>query len=96
MDKIKVTEISPEECLEYKGLIKRRVSLQLLYKHLANNSNKLLYEKIVTDLWQTEESLNNWWLKMGSKYQFTLSPKLQVDFETGNIMSDTTQQMDLF
>jgi CXXX repeat modification system protein len=99
MDYIKIAELNREECLEVKDFDFRRIALFTLYANLKNTGNQRLSEKVMNDLSQTQAKIKDWWSRMGLKYQFTPSPKLSIDYQTGSIhmaLSDTANELDVF
>jgi CXXX repeat modification system protein len=85
VEKKKLALVDQDECMEIRGIYRRKTALLELSKYLMNLNNHLLYEKVVNDLAQTEEKISVWWSKMGFKYDFISSSALSIDFETCEI-----------
>ena len=78
--KIHVGQVSHEERDEIQSLHERKNGLIELAK--ATGENAVLYEKLVKDMGQTATLFQQWWSRMGDKYQWQSSEngKWEIDF----------------
>lgn len=81
-----VGSVTEQEKNEIKTLFERRNGLNELAKILTVDNNEL-YEKLVKDLGETNTKFQNWWNRMGDKYQWESveGGNWEIDFETCNI-----------
>lgn len=81
-----VGRVSSEEKLEIQHLYERRSGLSELAKILPAD-NTALYEKLVTDMGETQAKFQNWWNRMSEKYQWESiqGGSWEIDFETNEI-----------
>ena len=81
-----VGQVTPEERNEIQMLFERRNGLNELSKILTVE-NDALYEKLVKDLGETGAKFQNWWNRMGEKYNWESveGGNWEIDFETCNI-----------
>lgn len=81
-----VGQVTPEERNEIQTLFERRNGLNELSKILTVE-NEALYEKLVKDLGETGTKFQNWWNRMGEKYNWESveGGNWEIDFETCNI-----------
>ena len=86
MEKKLVGQVTVEEKNEIQALFERRNGLNELSKILTVE-NKALYEKLVKDLGETGTKFQNWWNRMGEKYNWESAEggNWEIDFETCNI-----------
>lgn len=85
--KKKVGYVTPEERDEIQMLFERRNGLNELAKILtADNTD--LYEKLVKDMGETATKFQNWWDRMGAKYQWesAANGSWEINFQTNEIM----------
>ncbi len=85
--KKKVGYVTPEERDEIQMLFERRNGLNELAKILtADNTD--LYEKLVKDMGETATKFQNWWDRMGAKYQWESADNgsWEINFQTTEIM----------
>lgn len=81
-----VGQVTPEEKNEIQSLFERRNGLNELAKILtADNSD--LYEKLVTDMGETNTKFQNWWDTMAQKYQWESASNgnWEITFDTCEI-----------
>lgn len=81
-----VGQVTPEERNEIQTLFERRNGLNELSKILTVE-NEALYEKLVKDLGETGTKFQNWWNRMGEKYNWESVEcgNWEIDFDTCNI-----------
>lgn len=81
-----VGQVTPEERNEIQMLFERRNGLNELSKILTVE-NEALYEKLVKDLGETGAKFQNWWNRMGKKYNWESveGGNWEIDFNTCNI-----------
>ena len=81
-----VGQVTPEERQEIQTLFERRNGLNELAKILTAD-NAELYEKLVKDLGMTGTKFQNWWNRMGDKYQWesTNDGNWEINFDTCEI-----------
>lgn len=87
-----VGQVTPEEKNEIQSLFERRNGLNELAKILtADNSD--LYEKLVTDMGETNTKFQNWWDRMAQKYQWESAENgnWEINFETCEILLVTQE-----
>lgn len=86
MEKKLVGQVTVEEKNEIQALFERRNGLNELSKILTVE-NKALYEKLVKDLGETGTKFQNWWNRMGEKYNWESveGSNWEIDFDTCNI-----------
>ncbi len=85
--KKKVGYVTPEERDEIQMLFERRNGLNELAKILtADNTD--LYEKLVKDMGETATKFQNWWDRMGAKYQWEAADNgsWEINFQSNEIM----------
>lgn len=80
-----IGQVTVEEKNEIQKLFERRNGLNELAKILTAE-NEELYEKLVKDLGETSTKFQNWWDRMGQKYQWE-----SVDGGTWEINFDTCE-----
>ena len=69
MTKQVIGYVLPEERDEIQALFERRNGLNELAKILTSD-NAELYERLVTDMGETSTRFQQWWNRMGEKYQW--------------------------
>lgn len=69
MMKKEVGSVTPEERDEIQSLFERRNGLNELAKILTADNGEL-YERLVKDMGETSSKFQNWWNRMGEKYQW--------------------------
>ena len=81
-----VGQVTTEEKNEILTLFERRNGLNELAKILTPE-NETLYEKLVKDMGETGSKFQNWWDRMGEKYQWESieGGNWEIDFDTCNI-----------
>lgn len=81
-----VGQVTPEERDEIQTLFERRNGLNEL-SQILTAENEALYEKLVKDLGETGAKFQNWWNRMGEKYNWESAEggNWEIDFETCNI-----------
>ncbi|WP_270252488.1 CXXX repeat peptide modification system protein [Phocaeicola dorei] len=81
-----VGKVTAEEKNEIQTLFERRNGLNELAKIVTSDNNEL-YEKLVKDLGETGTKFQNWWNRMGEKYQWESinGSNWEIDFDTCNI-----------
>lgn len=81
-----VGQVAVEEKDEIQTLFERRNGLNELAKILSVD-NVELYEKLVKDMGETGSKFQNWWDRMGEKYQWESieGGNWEIDFDTCNI-----------
>jgi len=86
MTKKVVGQVTLDEKNEIQTLFERRNGLNELAKILTAD-NAELYEKLVKDLGETGTKFQNWWDRMGEKYQWESAEggSWEINFETCEI-----------
>ena len=81
-----VGQVTPEERNEIQTLFERRNGLNELAKILSTD-NAELYEKLVKDLGETGTKFQDWWNRMGEKYQWESAENgsWEINFDTCEI-----------
>lgn len=81
MMKKEVGSVTPEERDEIQSLFERRNGLNELAKILTADNGEL-YERLVKDMGETSSKFQNWWNRMGEKYQWESaeSGNWEIDF----------------
>ncbi|EEY82481.1 hypothetical protein HMPREF0103_2700 [Bacteroides sp. 2_1_33B] len=81
-----VGKVTAEEKNEIQTLFERRNGLNELAKIVTSDNNEL-YERLVKDLGETGTKFQNWWNRMGEKYQWESidGSNWEIDFDTCNI-----------
>lgn len=81
-----VGTVTNEEKNEILRLFERRNGLNELALILTAE-NEALYEKLVNDLGETGTKFQNWWARMGKKYNWESvdGGNWEIDFDTCNI-----------
>ena len=81
-----VGQVTVEEKDEIQTLFERRNGLNELAK-IVTADNEELYEKLVKDLGETGTKFQNWWDRMGTKYQWESveGGNWEINFETCEI-----------
>ena len=84
--KKKIGRVTEEEKNEIQALFERRNGLNEL-SQILTVENEALYEKLVKDLGETGAKFQNWWNRMGEKYNWKSAEggNWEIDFETCNI-----------
>lgn len=84
--KKEVGRVSEQERDEIQTLFERRNGLTELAKILSVN-NKELYERLVNDMGETSTKFQQWWNRMGEKYQWESADNgnWEIDFSTCEI-----------
>ena len=92
MTKKIVGQVTVEEKDEIQKLFERRNGLNELAKILTVE-NEALYEKLVKDLGETGAKFQNWWNRMGEKYNWESAEdgNWEINFETCEIYLVTEQ-----
>lgn len=81
-----VGQVTIEERNEIQQLFERRNGLNELAKILTADNHEL-YEKLVKDMGETGTKFQNWWERMGEKYQWESidGGNWEINFETCEI-----------
>ena len=81
-----VGQVTVEEKNEIQALFERRNGLNEL-SQILTVENEALYEKLVKDLGETGVKFQDWWNRMGEKYNWESAEggNWEIDFETCNI-----------
>lgn len=81
-----IGQVTTEERNEIQTLFERRNGLNEL-AHILTTENEDLYEKLVKDLGETGAKFQDWWNRMGEKYNWESveGGNWEIDFETCNI-----------
>lgn len=81
-----IGRVTEEEKNEIQALFERRNGLNEL-SQILTVENEALYEKLVKDLGETGAKFQNWWNRMGEKYNWKSAEggNWEIDFETCNI-----------
>ncbi len=84
--KKQIGKVSLEEKEEILSLFERRNGLTELSK-IVTADNVDLYEKLVKDLGETSRKFQDWWSRMGNKYQWESveGGNWEIDFDTCEI-----------
>lgn len=92
MIKEKVGTVTKEEMEEIRQLHDRKTALHELIPSLntgliSKEKSDELYEKIIADMGQTNSKSQDWWNRMGLKYQWKSHPNgyWNIDFSTNEI-----------
>ena len=82
----KVGQVTVEEKKEIQQLFERRNGLNELAR-VVTADNTDLYEKLVKDLGETGAKFQNWWNRMGEKYNWESveGGNWEINFETCEI-----------
>ncbi|WP_303033834.1 CXXX repeat peptide modification system protein [Bacteroides acidifaciens] len=86
MTKQIIGHVLPEERDEIQSLFERRNGLNELAKILTSD-NVELYERLVKDMGETSTKFQQWWNRMGEKYQWESDDNgnWEIDFSTCEI-----------
>ncbi len=86
MERKLVGQVTVEEKNEIQALFERRNGLNEL-SQILTVENEALYEKLVKDLGETGAKFQDWWNRMGEKYNWESveGGNWEIDFETCNI-----------
>lgn len=86
MTKQIIGHVLPEERDEIQSLFERRNGLNELAKILTSD-NVELYERLVKDMGETSIKFQQWWNRMGEKYQWESDDNgnWEIDFSTCEI-----------
>lgn len=81
-----IGQVTTEERNEIQTLFERRNGLNEL-AHILTTENEDLYEKLVKDLGETGAKFQDWWNRMGEKYNWESAEggNWEIEFETCNI-----------
>lgn len=81
-----IGQVTTEEKNEIQALFERRNGLNEL-SQILTVENEALYEKLVKDLGETETKFQDWWNRMGEKYNWesTEGGNWEINFETCEI-----------
>ncbi|MBD5284033.1 MAG: CXXX repeat peptide modification system protein [Bacteroides sp.] len=90
--KKEVGRVTEQERDEIQMLFERRNGLAELTKILTT-PNAELYERLIKDMGETSTKFQQWWNRMGEKYQWesTDSGNWEIDFNTCKIYLVTPQ-----
>ena len=86
MERKLVGQVTVEEKNEIQALFERRNGLNEL-SQILTVENEALYEKLVKDLGETGAKFQNWWNRMGEKYNWESAEgsNWEINFETCEI-----------
>ena len=86
MERKLVGQVTVEEKNEIQAMFERRNGLNEL-SQILTVENEALYEKLVKDLGETGAKFQDWWNRMGEKYNWESveGGNWEIDFETCNI-----------
>lgn len=92
MERKLVGQVTAEEKNEIQTLFERRNGLNEL-SQILTVENEALYEKLVKDLGETGAKFQNWWNRMGEKYNWESveGGNWEINFETCEIYLVTEQ-----
>lgn len=92
MEKKVVGQVTTEEKNEIQTLFERRNGLNELAKILTADNGEL-YEKLVKDMGETGTRFQNWWDRMGAKYQWESVEcgNWEINFDTCEIFLVTNE-----
>lgn len=81
-----ISRVTEEEKNEIQALFERRNGLNEL-SQILTVENEALYEKLVKDLGETGAKFQDWWDRMGEKYNWESAEggNWEIDFDTCNI-----------
>ena len=81
-----IGRVTEEEKNEIQALFERRNGLNEL-SQILTAENEALYEKLVKDLGETGAKFQNWWNRMGEKYNWESAEggNWEINFETCDI-----------
>ena len=81
-----IGQVTTNEKNEIQALFERRNGLNEL-SQILTVENEALYEKLVKDLGETGVKFQDWWNRMGEKYNWESAEggNWEIDFETCNI-----------
>ena len=81
-----IGQVTTNEKNEIQALFERRNGLNEL-SQILTVENEALYEKLVKDLGETGAKFQNWWNRMGEKYNWESieGGNWEIDFDTCNI-----------
>ena len=84
--KKRIGHVTEDEKNEIQALFERRNGLNEL-SQILTVENEALYEKLVKDLGETGVKFQDWWNRMGEKYNWESveGGNWEIDFETCNI-----------
>lgn len=84
--KKRIGQVTEEEKNEIQTLFERRNGLNEL-AHILTSENEALYEKLIKDLSATGSKFQNWWNRMGEKYNWESveGGNWEIDFNTCSI-----------
>lgn len=90
--KKEVGSVTPEERDEIQSLFERRNGLNELAKILTADNGEL-YERLVKDMGETSSKFQNWWNRMGEKYQWESAENgnWEIDFNDCTIFLVTPE-----
>ena len=86
MERKQVGQVTVEEKNEIQALFERRNGLNEL-SQILTVENEALYEKLVKDLGETGAKFQDWWNRMGEKYNWESAEggNWEIDFDTCSI-----------
>ena len=81
-----IGQVTTNEKNEIQALFERRNGLNEL-SQILTAENEALYEKLVKDLGETGAKFQDWWNRMGEKYNWESveGGNWEIDFDTCNI-----------
>jgi CXXX repeat modification system protein len=86
MKKKLIGHVSAEEMKEIQLLYERKNGLVELARVLSTD-NQELYERLVSDLGETQSKFQNWWIRMSQLYNWESvdGGNWEIDFDSCNI-----------
>lgn len=86
MEKKVIGYVTEDEKNEIQMLFERRNGLNELAKILTADNTEL-YDRLVKDMGETGTKFQNWWDRMGEKYQWENNPEgsWEINFQTCEI-----------
>lgn len=86
MEKKVIGHVTEDEKNEIQMLFERRNGLNELAKILTADNTEL-YDRLVKDMGETGTKFQNWWDRMGEKYQWENNPEgsWEINFQTCEI-----------
>lgn len=87
-----VGQVSQEECNEIRQLFERRNGLNELAK-IITVDNSALYERLIKDMGETATKFQDWWNRMGTKYNWESAENgsWEIDFNDCQIFLVTPE-----
>ena len=92
MEKKVIGHVTEGEKNEIQMLFERRNGLNELAKILTADNTEL-YDRLVKDMGETSTKFQNWWDRMGEKYQWKSDPdgRWEINFQTCEIYLESNK-----